>query len=216
MFRAEQMLDLAGPIVLEARGTRQRVVNRERAGAPRRRARRHRGPRRAPRERSWARSPRAASVELEGIGDRAATAATAEGYDGPDPQSVPGGTARDLGGPAREPGRDPAGRLDPAPGAGAGLRAGARPPPRLTAVVVHLRYGNPPAPDGPRSTSLADRQPERSPEMASRSTADPGRASRPGGTACEDADAQTGRDLRRRREDQSIAVVRRQTERQAS
>jgi hypothetical protein len=161
MFRAEQMIGLAGPIALESGETGSVLVNgsdlelRDAVlvdfsdGNQRREIR-------------LGTIAPGASIELKGVEGRGEPAVTADGYDGPDPRAILEELRRSW---ERRP--ENLGELRlvawvPRPQAGQSFDPGLDRHRGMTAVLVHLRHGNPPSPDIARYNLLAVPVSERS------------------------------------------------------
>jgi hypothetical protein len=168
MFRAEQMIGLSGPIAIESREGGSVLVN----GSDlelRDAVLVDRSDPRQGRESYLGTIPPGATIDLKDRGNAATPELSTEDYEGPAPGAIHeelrrawekrpenlgelrlvAWVARPVGGQAFEP------ALDRHRG--------------MTAVLVHLRYGNPPAPDAPRFNLLAvpvPQRPDASPEEA--------------------------------------------------
>jgi hypothetical protein len=160
MFRAEQMVGLSGPIELEARETGSVLVNRsdlelrdavlvDFADSRQRR------------ETYLGTVSPGASVELKEAESRREPTAAAEGYDGPDPQAVLAELRQTWEKRPENLGELRLVAWVPRPVQGQSFEPALDRHRGMTAVLIHLRYGNPPAPDGPRFNLLAVPEAER-------------------------------------------------------
>lgn len=166
MFRAEQMVGLSGPIVLESRDDRKVVANYSELelrdailidfSDPRQR-----------RETFLGTIAPGASIELKGSEKPAKAAEGTEGYDGPDPRTLLERLRQ-----ATEKRPENRGELRivawvPRPASGQAFEPALDRHRGMTAILVHLRYGSPPSPDTPRYNLLASpeaKQPIETPE----------------------------------------------------
>ncbi len=148
MFRGEQMLGLSGPIVLEEDQARRTVVNRSElelrdavlvdfpGGGQRR-------------ETYLGTIAAVASVEL-GEQQPGSVPDRIEGYDGPDPAPLLAELRRNWEDRPENSGELRLVAWTPRPIGGQTFEPALDRHRGMTAVLVHLRYGSPPSPDGPR------------------------------------------------------------------